>query len=78
MKNLNFLKSKKVRTALFLSAIGISALVYARTLQATWTSTCGVSHVTTFTGNWSESQIKEQIALINEVECGVRPNVSIN
>ncbi|MDE5490310.1 hypothetical protein [Elizabethkingia meningoseptica] len=78
MKNLYFFRSKKLRIALLLSAIGISVLVYARVQQAKWVSSCGYSHVTTFTGNWSISQIKQQIALINEVECGVRPIVSIN
>ncbi|WP_262696895.1 hypothetical protein [Chryseobacterium shandongense] len=42
--------------------IGISVMAFARTLQATWTSTCGIKHVTTFTGEWTQSDMALWIA----------------
>ncbi|WP_428070922.1 hypothetical protein [Chryseobacterium gambrini] len=63
---------------LFSAMMGISVMAFAKTLQAVWTSTCGVKHYTTFTGNWSNSDMQSYIASINEIECGVRPNVVLN
>jgi len=58
--------------------MAISVMAFARTLQAVWTSTCGVKHYTTFTGDWTYSEMSSYIASVNEVECGVRPNVVLN
>ena len=53
-----------------------SVMAFARTLQAVWTSTCGVKHYTTFSGDWTYSQMESYIASINEIECGVRPKIN--
>lgn len=58
--------------------MGISVMAFAKTLQAVWTSSCGVQHYTTFSGNWSYSAMESYIASINEIECGVRPIVTLN
>lgn len=63
---------------LFCAMMGISVMAFARTLQAVWTSTCGVKHYTTFNGDWTYNQMASYIASVNEVECGERPDVTIN
>lgn len=68
-----FMKKK----ILFCAMLGISVMAFAR-VQAVWTSTCGVTHYTTFTGNWTYNQMALYIAQINQGECGVTPNVTIN
>lgn len=52
-------------------------MAFARTLQAVWTSTCGVKHYTTFSGDWTYSQMESYIASINEIECVVRPKINL-
>lgn len=47
-------------------------------VQAVWTSTCGVKHYTTFSDSATYSQMISSIQSINELECGTRPNVSLN
>ncbi len=43
-----------------------------------WKSTCGVSHTTTFSGDWTAQEIAQWISDKNKAECGVRPkNVSV-
>ncbi|WP_131701408.1 hypothetical protein [Chryseobacterium sp. FH2] len=54
--------------------MGISVMAFATTLQAAWTSTCGVRHITTFTGNWSQSDMALWIAETNADECGNYPS----
>ncbi len=53
---------------------GISVMAFARTIQATWTSTCGIKHITTFTGDWSQSDMAFWIAEKNADECGNYPS----
>lgn len=43
----------------------------------TWTSTCGTSYSTTFTGNWTPVQMANYIADYNYTKCGVRPYVKL-
>jgi len=62
---------------LFCAMIGISVMAFAKKL-ATWTSTCGVKHSTTFADHYTNAQIANAIASINEAECGVRPQVTLN
>ncbi|WP_294209506.1 hypothetical protein [uncultured Chryseobacterium sp.] len=62
---------------LFSAMIGISVMAFAK-VQAVWTSTCGVKHYTTFTDAATYEQMASAIASINEIECGTRPNVTIN
>lgn len=63
---------------LFCALMGISIMAFAKTMQAVWTSTCGVKHYTTFTGDWAYSDMQSYIASINEIECGIRPHVTLN
>jgi hypothetical protein len=63
---------------LFCAMMGISVMAFAKTLQAVWTSTCGVQHYTTFPSNWTYNQMADWIESANYVECGIRPNVTIN
>lgn len=42
-----------------------------------WTSTCGITHYTSFTGDWSPVQMANWISYKNLSECGVRPNVNL-
>ncbi|GAA4153265.1 hypothetical protein GCM10022217_08800 [Chryseobacterium ginsenosidimutans] len=62
---------------LFCAMMGISVMVFAR-VQAVWTSTCGVKHYTSFPENWTYNQMSDWIESANQVECGVRPDVTIN
>jgi len=62
---------------LFCAMIGISIMAFAK-VQAVWTSTCGVKHYTTFSDSATYSQMISSIQSINELECGTRPNVSLN
>ncbi|MCQ4140325.1 hypothetical protein [Chryseobacterium sp. EO14] len=59
---------------LFSAMMGISVMALAKTIQATWTSTCGVKHITTFTGDWSQSEMALWIAEKNADECGNYPS----
>jgi GH43 family beta-xylosidase len=71
--------NKTMKKKLFLFAMLVfSVMAFARTLQAVWTSTCGVKHYTTFSGDWTYSQMESYIASINEIECGVRPKINLN
>jgi hypothetical protein len=63
---------------LFCAMIGISVMAFAKTLQAVWTSTCGVKHYTTFTGSWTYNDMIDYIQAVNLVECGTTPNVTLN
>lgn len=62
---------------LFCAMMGISVMAFAR-VQAVWTSTCGVKHYTSFPDSWTYNQMSDWIESANQVECGVRPNVTIN
>jgi hypothetical protein len=62
---------------LFCAMMGISVMAFAR-VQAVWTSTCGVKHYTSFPDSWTYSQMADWIASANHVECGVKPDVTIN
>lgn len=57
--------------------LGISVMALAQ-VRAVWTSTCGVKHYTTFPDNWTYNQMADWIESANYVECGVKPNVTIN
>lgn len=61
----------------FCSMLGVSVMAFAKTV-GTWTSTCGVKHITTFPDGWTYNQMAAAVAAINEAECGVKPNVSVN
>lgn len=50
----------------------VSLLV--REWDYTWTSTCGVTHYTSFPSGWSVMQMTEWISDTNKAECGVRPS----
>ncbi|EJL72977.1 hypothetical protein [Chryseobacterium populi] len=63
---------------LFCAMMGISIMAFARTLQAVWTSTCGVKHYTTFPENYTYQQMQNWIAAANLVECGDEIDVIIN
>ncbi|GAA5091867.1 hypothetical protein GCM10023210_20020 [Chryseobacterium ginsengisoli] len=63
---------------LFCAMMGVSVMAFAKTMQAVWTSTCGVQHYTTFTGNWSYTAMESYLASINEIECGVRPVINLH
>jgi len=52
----------------------VSLLKFLRTLVYQWTSTCGVKHTTSFTGDWSANDIATWIAFKNEDECGNFPS----
>ena len=62
---------------LFCAMMGISVMAFAR-VQAVWTSTCGVKHYTTFSDSATYSQIISTIQSINELECGIKPEVNLN
>ncbi|NPA09706.1 MAG: hypothetical protein GXO46_12020 [Chlorobi bacterium] len=62
---------------LFCAMFGISVMAFAR-VQAVWTSTCGVKHYTTFSDNATYSQMAQTIQAINFLECGTKPDVTIN
>lgn len=63
---------------LFLCAmVGISAMAFAKRV-ATWTSSCGIKHTTSFADHYTDSQVANAIANLNYAECGVRPTVTIN
>ncbi|WP_131701389.1 hypothetical protein [Chryseobacterium sp. FH2] len=63
---------------LFCAMMGISVMAFAKNIQAVWTSTCGVTHYTTFPNNYTYNQMADWIAAANQAECGVTPNVTIN
>lgn len=63
---------------LFCAMMGISVMAFARTLQAVWTSTCGVKHYTSFPDSWTYNQMSNAIAAINQAECGTTPDVTIH
>jgi hypothetical protein len=63
---------------LFCAMMGISVMAFARTMQAVWTSTCGVQHYTTFSGNWTYNDMIDYIQAVNLIECGVNPHVTLN
>lgn len=63
---------------LFCAMMGISVMAFARTLQAVWTSTCGVKHYTTFPSSYTYQQMADWIEAANFLECGTRPDVTIN
>lgn len=65
---------KKLLLAIMMFA---SVMSFAKIL-ATWTSTCGHTHYTTFPDNADESDIAYFIILLNEKDCGVRCGVQIN
>ncbi|WP_449400101.1 hypothetical protein [Chryseobacterium wanjuense] len=69
------LMKKKI---LFFAMMGISVMAFARTLQAVWTSTCGVTHYTTFPSGYTYSQMANWIEAANLVECGTEVHVTIN
>jgi hypothetical protein len=62
---------------LFCAMMGISIMAFAR-VQAVWTSTCGVKHYTTFSDTATYSQMADAIEALNYIECGVKPQVTIN
>ena len=64
-EELKDIKQTQIKVLSFLSAS--NNYVY------TWTSTCGIKHETTFTGNWTAQEIAIWISDKNKSECGVRP-----
>lgn len=64
---------KKILFFAIFAMFTMTLMSFVRTLQATWTSTCGVKHITTFTGDWTESQMAYFIGQINASECGNYP-----
>lgn len=71
-----------MKKLLLIAAFGITGFANASKYSAppgervyTWTSTCGSQHTTTFTGEWSLTEMGSYISGINYSECGVRPNV---
>lgn len=72
-ENQIFMKKKLLLGAM----LGVSVMAFAK-IQAVWTSTCGVTHYTTFADGTSHSLMVWYIQNINEDECGVKPNVNIN
>lgn len=74
-----FLLVATISIAGLMSAIGTdgsnaSFIKFLRTLVYQWTSTCGVKHTTSFTGEWSSNDIATWIAFKNEDECGHFPS----
>ena len=70
------MKNKFLLFAMFLTfavTILMSFQETVKTIRATWVSTCGVKHITTFTGNWTESEMAYYIGQVNASECGNYP-----
>lgn len=63
---------------LFCAMMGISIMAFAKTLQAVWSSTCGIKHYTTFPNSWTYNQMADWIENMNYNECGTEVNVTIN
>lgn len=64
---------KKILFFTMLFMVSMSLMSFLRTQQATWTSTCGQKHITTFTGDWTEAQMALYIGEVNAGECGNYP-----
>lgn len=67
-----------MKKLLLCAMMGVSVMAFAKEVMATWTSTCGVKHFTTFSDTATYEQIANAVALINQRECGVKPSVSIS
>lgn len=52
----------------------ITLASFAKSYLATWTSTCGVTHYTTFSGSWTTNEMAMWIAETNANECGNYPS----
>ncbi|WP_144283216.1 hypothetical protein [Chryseobacterium echinoideorum] len=61
----------------FCAFLGISVLGFARKV-ATWTSTCGVAHTTSFADHYTTAQIAAAIEKMNESECGTKVKVILS
>jgi len=61
----------------FCALLGVSTMAFA-TKIATWTSTCGVSHTTSFADHYTNDQIKAAIAKMNYAECGTKVTVTLS
>lgn len=58
-------------TMLFMASM--SLMSFLKVVQATWVSTCGHTHVTTFTGEWTETEMAYYIGEFNADDCGNYP-----
>ena len=64
---------KKILFFAIFAMFTMTLMSFVRTIQATWVSTCGVKHITTFTGDWSTADMALYIGEINAGECGNYP-----
>ncbi|WP_312344073.1 hypothetical protein [Chryseobacterium binzhouense] len=61
----------------FCALLGVSTMAFA-TKIATWTSTCGVRHSTSFADHYTTAQIAAAIEKMNYAECGTKVKAIIN
>lgn len=69
--SIEYSNSEKDRDVIILVRIDSDV---SRTLTFQWTSTCGTTYQTSFSGGWSIQQMAQYISDYNLDTCGVRPS----